>query len=293
MPSTFFGLNIAYTGLQAASVSINTTAHNVSNVNTKGYSRQQTDVSADNALRTYAKYGTAGSGVIVNSIQQVRDSYYDVKYRSNETNYGYYNTMQTYMTQLEDYLNEYTLEGFTKAYADFFQSAIQLQEQPAEESVRNQFINKAQSLADYFNTLSSNLKNVQKDTNEEIGNRVDKINTISTSIASLNKQINQIEANHGTANDLRDARNNLLDELSQIVNIETTETPLKCRILFVSSSETAHSFVPLLYYKKGQIPVLSICPFSVCLTQTLINKIRQELSRYTFLNLSALTCSLS
>ena len=172
MPSTFFGLNIAYTGLQAASVSINTTAHNVSNVNTKGYSRQQTDVSADNALRTYAKYGTAGSGVIVNSIQQVRDSYYDVKYRSNETNYGYYNTMQTYMTQLEDYLNEYTLEGFTKAYADFFQSAIQLQEQPAEESVRNQFINKAQSLADYFNTLSSNLKNVQKDTNEEIGNWV-------------------------------------------------------------------------------------------------------------------------
>ena len=145
MPSTFFGLNIAYTGLQAASVSINTTGHNISNVNTKGYSRQQTNVSADNALRTYAKYGTAGSGVIVNSIQQVRDSYYDVKYRSNETNYGYYSTMETYMTQLEDYLNEYTLEGFTKAYADFFQSAIQLQEQPAEESVRNEFINKAQS----------------------------------------------------------------------------------------------------------------------------------------------------
>lgn len=224
MASTFFGLNIAYTGLQAAQVAINTTGHNISNINTPGYSRQQASVTADDALRTYASYGTAGSGVIVNSIEQVRNSYYDVKYRGNETSYGYYTTMEKYMTQLEDYLNEYTLEGFSAAYADFFESAIQLQRTPAEESMRNDFINKAQSIADYFNTLSTNLENVQKDANEEIKNKVEKINTISTSITSLNKQINQIEANHGDANDLRDSRNNLLDELSKIINIETTET---------------------------------------------------------------------
>lgn len=223
MASTFFGLNIAYTGLQAAQVSVNTTAHNISNVNTEGYSRQQAAVTADQALRTYASYGTAGSGVIVNSINQVRDSYYDVKYRNNETNYGYYSTMESYMKQMEDYLNEYTLKGFTSSYADFFESAIQLNETPAEESVRNQFINNAASLSDYFNTLSTNLSNVQKDANEEIKNKVEKINTISTSISSLNKQINQVEANHGSANDLRDARNTLVDELSKIINVTTEE----------------------------------------------------------------------
>ena len=222
--STFFGLNIAYTGLQAAQVSINTMGHNVSNINTPGYSRQQASVTADDALRTYTRYGTAGAGVIVNSIEQVRDGYYDVKYRNNETNYGYYTTMDNYMTQIEDYLNEFTLKGFTSAYASFFESVSQLHKTPAEESMRNDLINKALSLSDYFNTLSTNLQNVQRDANEEIRNKVEKINTISTSIAALNRQINQIEANHGNANDLRDSRNNLVDELSKIINVETSET---------------------------------------------------------------------
>jgi flagellar hook-associated protein 1 FlgK len=225
MASTFFGLNIAYTGLQAAQVSINTTAHNISNVNSTGYSRQQASVTADNALRTYS-YGTAGSGVIVNSIEQVRDSYYDVKYRNNETNYGYYSNMETYFGQIEDYLNEFTLDGFTESYEAFFESAIQLNEDPAEASKRNDFINKAKNLTDYFNTLSTNLQNIQKDANEEIKNTVEQINTISSSIAALNKQINMIEASKGSANDLRDTRNNLLDQLSEMVNVTTAESDM-------------------------------------------------------------------
>ena len=81
MPSTFLGLNTSYTGLQAYQAAINTTAHNVSNTNTKGYSRQATNAQADQALRTYASYGTVGTGVLVTSIEQIRDSYYDIKYR--------------------------------------------------------------------------------------------------------------------------------------------------------------------------------------------------------------------
>lgn len=226
MASTFLGLNTAYTGLQAAQIAINTTAHNIANAETEGYSRQKVNATADDALRAYAHYGTQGCGVIVNSIEQIRDSYYDVKYRNNETNRGYYDTMESYMLQIEDYLNEYTLDGFTEAYADFFTCALSLYETPAEESVRNEFINKAYNIADYFNTLSTNLQNVQKDVNEEIKNKVEKINTISKSIASLNKQINQIEANKGLANDLRDSRNNLLDELSEIINVTTFESDL-------------------------------------------------------------------
>ena len=223
MPSTFLGLNTAYTGLQAAQVAINTTAHNISNVKTTGYSRQQAVVTADGALLTNASYGTLGTGVIVNSIDQLRNSYYDVKYRNNLSSYGRYTTSATYMTQLEDYLNEFTLEGFTTDYANFFGSVVQLQKTPAEESVREQFLSDAQTIASYFNTLSENLQNVQEDLNQEIKNSVSTINTIARNIASLNKQINQIEASKGTANDLRDARNNLVDELSQIVNVETSE----------------------------------------------------------------------
>lgn len=223
MASTFLGLNISYTGLQAAQTAINTTAHNVSNVNTQGYSRQQATLAAENALTTNADYGTIGSGVVVTGIDQIRDSYYDVKYRNNQTNSGEYEVKANYMTQVEDYLNEFKLAGFTAEYEDFFTSISELKKTPTEESVRNSVINNALGLSQYFNTLSTNLTNVQKDANEEIKNQVENINTIAQNIASLNKQINQIESNHGSANDLRDRRNNLLDKLSNIVNINTSE----------------------------------------------------------------------
>lgn len=226
MASTFLGLNIAYTGLQAAQTSINTTAHNVSNVNTEGYSKQQAVTTAENALRTYASYGTIGAGVTVTGIEQVRDSYYDVKYRNNRTNYGEYEVKMNYMTQIEDYLNEFKMNGFTTEYNKFFTSLSELQKTPTEEAAQNSVINNAKSLAQYFNTLSTNLTNVQKDANEEIKNQVGEINTIAKNIASLNKQINQIEANKGSANDLRDKRNNLLDKLSTIVNVTTDENEI-------------------------------------------------------------------
>ena len=120
MASTFLGLTIAYTGLQAAQASINTTAHNVSNVSTTGYSRQKVTLEADKALNTNPSYGTIGSGVVVTGVEQIRDSYYDVKFRNNQTNYGEYDVKENYMTQLEDYLNEFKLDGFTTEYTNFF-----------------------------------------------------------------------------------------------------------------------------------------------------------------------------
>ena len=80
MASTFFGLTIGTSGLFTANAGINTTAHNIANENTEGYSRQQATQSATSALRVYQSYGMVGSGVTVDKIEQVRDFYYDVKY---------------------------------------------------------------------------------------------------------------------------------------------------------------------------------------------------------------------
>ena len=93
-------------------------------------------------------------------------------------------------------------------------------------SAKNQLINNAKSLADYFNTLCTNLRNIQEDANNEIKDAVEQINSYAKNIAALNRQINQIEANYGNANDLRDKRNAMIDELSEIVNVETTEEDL-------------------------------------------------------------------
>ena len=211
MASTFFGLSISYKGLQAAQTSITTSAHNLSNINTEGYTKQSAELKAADSLRTFSSYGTIGAGVDVVGINQTRDSYYDQKYRNNMSNYGQYESKNNYMTQIEDYLNEFILNGFSKEYSNFFSAVNQLTITPSDESAKNQLINNAKSMSDYFNTLSTNLRNVQSDANNEIKDTVDHINTLAQNITSLNKQINQIEACYGDANDLRDQRNALVD----------------------------------------------------------------------------------
>ena len=193
MASTFFGLSISYKGLQAAQTSITTAAHNLSNINTNGYTKQTAVLQASDALRTFSTYGTIGSGVNVVEINQTRDSYYDQKYRNNMSNYGQYESKNNYMTQIEDYLNEFILNGFSKEYSNFFSAVNQLTITPGDESAKNQLINNAKSMSDYFNTLSTNLRNVQTDANNEIKDTVDHINTLAQNITALNKQINQIE----------------------------------------------------------------------------------------------------
>ncbi len=223
MASTFFGLTIAYSGLQSAQTSLTVAGHNASNINTDGYTRQQASTQAADALRTYATYGTIGSGVTVTSIDQLRDSYYDTKYRNNQANLGQYSVKNNYMSQIQDYLNEFILDGFTKEYSNFYAAVNQLTITPGDAASKNQLINNAKSFSDYFNTLSTNLRNVQEDANNEIKDAVEQINSIAKNIAALNRQINQIEANFGNANDLRDRRNAMVDELSEIVNVDISE----------------------------------------------------------------------
>ncbi|MCR5267217.1 MAG: flagellar hook-associated protein FlgK [Lachnospiraceae bacterium] len=227
MTSQFFGLNIAYTGLQAANVSLNTTANNISNVETEGYSRQNTVQQASDALHTWTTYGMAGSGVDTIRIDQTRDQYYDLKYWDNNANAGTFEIKQYYMKQLEDYFTETDLkEGFGTIYKNSFHALEEVYKSPGDDTVKTQYLAAAQSLCDYFASMYTSLQKVQLDANAEIKNKVDEINSIATQIATLNKQINTIEINKTRANELRDQRALLVDELSKIVDVKITETPI-------------------------------------------------------------------
>ena len=85
MPSTFFGLNIASSGLSAYQVALNTTANNIANVQTTGYSRQQSNRVASDALLVHQQYGAVGTGVTTVSVKQIRNQYYDTKYWYNQS----------------------------------------------------------------------------------------------------------------------------------------------------------------------------------------------------------------
>lgn len=227
MGSTFFGLNIGKTGLYAYQGALDTTAHNIANGETNGYSRQVLAMKAGNALRVNSAYGMAGTGVDVLGVNQMRDEYYDVKFRNNNTIFGEYASKSHYMTELENYFNEISVEGFTSAYGALNESLQELTKNPSSLTVRTQVTNYAESLTEYFQSVAQNLISTQEECNFEIGNTVDKINSFGQQIASLTKQINSLEIRGGTANDLRDQRALLVDELSELVSVNVIENRAK------------------------------------------------------------------
>lgn len=223
MPSTFFGLTIGKSGIYAANAGINTTAHNISNAETEGYSRQQVKQEASTAIRVYNSYGMAGTGVDVKDIVQIRDEYYDQKYTRNNTIYGEYSTKQYYMREIENYFNELNLEGFTTTFNQMYDSLQELSKNPADLTIRTQVTSFGQSFCEYFNFISESVKKIQDECNIEVKNQVERINSISARVASLTKQINTLEVNGSRANDLRDQRALLIDELSEIGSISVKE----------------------------------------------------------------------
>ena len=202
--------------------------NNISNVNTKGYTRQEAIRVAADALRVNQKYGMAGSGVDTTEIKQIRDFYYDVRYWENNAKVGLYDSKLYYMQQIEDYLiDDDSAKGFSTILDEMFNALNTLNSNPNDLDKRQQFISKSQSFATFFNGLNTGLSKIQEDCNKEIATQVENINSIAQKIALLNKQINVIELQGTNANELRDQRALLVDELSELVPVEVTETQVK------------------------------------------------------------------
>ncbi len=225
MASTFFGLTIASSGLRAANAALNTTGNNISNVQTAGYSRQEVKTEAANALRVFATYGCAGAGVETLAIERVRDLFYDQKYWANETKLGEYDAKLYYCNMIQEYFKDDNKTGFKTL---FDQIGVTLQEITKNVSTENkaQFLGAAKALTDYFNNMYGDLLDLQSDVNDEIKIRADQINSIAQDLATVNKQINTIELTGSLANELRDKRDMLIDELSAIVDVQTQELPI-------------------------------------------------------------------
>lgn len=227
MPSQFYGLNIAYTGLLASNAGLTTSANNISNVETEGYSRQQVTQTANEALRSYTTFGCMGAGVNVSDVQRVRNEFYDEKYWTNNKLYGEYEMKSYYMRQLEQYFTDDDyVKGFSTVFNEMFSALQEVQKSAGDTTVKSQFIGYASNLTTYFNEMASNLDKLQEDVNEEIKVKVNEINSYAEEIASLNKQITVIELTGVTANELRDQRTLVVDKLSKVVDVEVFETPL-------------------------------------------------------------------
>lgn len=223
MPSTFFGLTIGTSGLYTYQAALNTTAHNIANTDTEGYSRQQVVQSATTPLSSHNTYGMIGTGVNVDEIKQIRDFYYDVKYWNNKSMCGEYDAKNYYMKSIENYISEVNANGINTSFDEFSNMLQSLSTDGANLTMRTSLARYGTTFTDYLNNLSTSLSFVQSEVNTEIKTCAKEINNISKQIASLNKQINTIEIRGENANDLRDARALLVDQLSEYANVTVTE----------------------------------------------------------------------
>lgn len=227
MASTFLGLNTGLSGLNYYQATLNTTAHNISNADREGYSRQTVLSEAAQALRIRTSYGMMGTGVQATGIDQLRNVYYDTKFRASNSKLNEYTALNEQLSQLQSYMNEMKTEsGYTELFAEVSAAMQDLASSPSDATYRTQFTQAVNNFTDLINEVATNYQKQQTDINNEIAIHVDTINSISSQIYTLNKQIMNIETRYGNANDLRDQRELLVDELSKLVNVTVVETPL-------------------------------------------------------------------
>jgi flagellar hook-associated protein 1 FlgK len=223
--SSFFGLNVAITGLYAAQRNLDTVGHNLSNINTEGYSRQENIQRASRAMLTYNGSGMVGTGTEVISTVRIRDAYLDYKYWSENISLGEWEVKSTQLTELERLFNEPSQNkaGFNAIMDSFFNAISDLSKNPSDLSARRVVINRGVSMAKYFNSIATHLEKLQSDLNESVKLKVDEINALASQIAQLNQKIHTFEVGGDVANDLRDQRGVLVDKLSKIININVNE----------------------------------------------------------------------
>lgn len=225
MASTFGGLETAKSGLVAARTNIDVTGHNISNANTVGYTRQRLLTSAmEPAQSTYLisqiYNKRVGQGVEIRQIQQLRSSYLDQQYRDLNTKYSYSDNRVQGLTYLEGLFDERNVDsGLTTSIENFFSALNAFSVDTSSKEYRTNVQQQALSMTQNFNTVYQEMQDLWNYQNESISVVAQGINSIAEQLAQLNESIASYERSGQVANDLRDERNLLLDELSGLANI--------------------------------------------------------------------------
>lgn len=223
MGSSFFGFNIARSGLFVSQRALNVTAHNIANANTEGYSRQRLDMTASRPDYLPSSQGMIGTGVDSNAIKQIRDEFLDFKIRGEKTLSGEWAQKEDVLKTIEAVLNEPSDSGISKVVDQFYSALQELNKNPESLTTRALVRQRGIAFAKTMNQMAESLQKLQSDLDFEMQSVTSEINGYAKQIATLNRTIYAQELEGGKANDIRDQRNTLLDKLSELTNINYFE----------------------------------------------------------------------
>lgn len=225
MRSTFAGLNTMVRGIQSNQLSLDTVLHNITNANTDGYSRQSVNLAATRGQNVSSLYGEVivGTGVDSTSIERARNVYADKQYWSENSTNQYYKTQQTNYDKIESIFNDSDSTGILNSLNEFYNAIQDLSTGASTDSNRVAVIEKGNTLVDKIKTTSSQMQDQINAQYDDMRLAVQTINNYTDQIVELNKNIMSTEASGGTANDLRDQRDLLVDNLSKYINLNVYE----------------------------------------------------------------------
>lgn len=228
MRSTFSGIEISKRSLFTQQAALTTTGHNIANANTAGYSRQVVNMVASRPIEYPGLMrsnvpGQMGQGVEFDSIKRIREKFLDNQFHNESKTFGDWTIRKDTLDKLEAIVNEPSDTGVRQTIEGFWNAWQELSKSPENTTARVLVKERALAMTDAFNQTSRQLNDLSGDLTENIEVKVTQINQFTSQIAGLNEQIYRIEGLGNNANDLRDQRDLLMDQLSQIVNITHTE----------------------------------------------------------------------
>jgi len=221
MPDIYGILNVATRSLLTQQKAIDVTGQNIANVNTPGYSRQRVVMEPSTPINF--EPGQMGTGVKAAEIQRIYDSFIGGQISGENSKLGQWEATESGLSRIELIFNESSGAGLEEAMSQFWAAWQDLASDPSGYPERTALLTRSQTLARTFNTMSANLQQIQVDYDQTIVGTVDEINGISRQIVDLNEKISQVEVAGQNSNDYRDRRDQLLKELSNLIDINTYE----------------------------------------------------------------------
>jgi flagellar hook-associated protein 1 FlgK len=236
MLGLFGTLNMAARSMQAQMTGVEVAGQNLANVNTTGYSRQSVNIQTSPDITT--GIGSEGTGANVESIQQIVNTLLNTQVQSQQSTSGYWNGQQSALQSAQNALGEFlngtastssttsatsdSSTGLASQLSGLFSAFQAVATSPTSTTARQALIGQAQALAATFNNVSTQLGNLKTSLNSSLNDNVNSANKLLSGIATLNQQISAAQFSGGTANDLLDAREQDLENLSQLTNITTS-----------------------------------------------------------------------
>ena len=237
MASIFNTLNIGYSGLSTAQVGINTTGHNISNAENKGYTRQRVITSAATPLSTSA--GNVGNGAEIQDIKRVFDNFVSDRYNGVSADKENSDFQRQTLEELSTYFPEIDGVGIKADLSKYYNMWQTFADNPNNDSIKVALAQQTQTLSQHITQTQDQVLNLQKQVNDQLAANVNEVNDLAKQLADLNISIDTAESGGGfSANDLRDKRNVIERSLSKLIGAKVTQGDLKSNIQIDSNSNT-------------------------------------------------------